>query len=257
MERAPQHAQQRPRSSAIGSRRSSSLIGHRWWWSTPMLPGHRTGEVGAQRPEGGQGCEKVGGERLVALGLEGDPATGFAGLGRSEVTPAGVRPVELRCLTYLPFDGGYLYLATVIDCYSRRLVGWSIAEHMRTDLVSDALRAAAQQRSSLRGAVFHSDHGAIRREELRPALPRARRGPLDGRCRHQRRQRPGRVVQRCPQAGDPARRRALGHRPAGPAGGVHLDHPLQHPLQHPPQALLLRPAKPQHLREDQRHRYAA
>ena len=63
-------------------------------------------------------------------------------------------------ITYLPFDGGNLYLATVIDCYSRRLVGWSIAEHMRTDLVSDALRAAAQQRGSLRGAVFHSDHGA-------------------------------------------------------------------------------------------------
>jgi len=63
-------------------------------------------------------------------------------------------------ITYLPFDGGNLYLATVIDCYSRRLVGWSIAEHMRTDLVSDALRAAAQQRGTLRGAVFHSDHGA-------------------------------------------------------------------------------------------------
>ena len=63
-------------------------------------------------------------------------------------------------ITYLPFDGGNLYLATVIDCYSRRLVGWSIADHMRTDLVADALRAAAQQRGSLRGAVFHSDHGA-------------------------------------------------------------------------------------------------
>lgn len=63
-------------------------------------------------------------------------------------------------ITYLPFDGGNLYLATVIDCYSRRLVGWSIADHMRTDLVADALRAAARQRGSLRGAVFHSDHGA-------------------------------------------------------------------------------------------------
>lgn len=63
-------------------------------------------------------------------------------------------------ITYLPFDGGHLYLATVIDCYSRRLVGWSIAEHMRTDLVSDALRAAHAQRGTLRGAVFHSDHGA-------------------------------------------------------------------------------------------------
>ena len=63
-------------------------------------------------------------------------------------------------ITYLPFDGGHLYLATVIDCYSRRLVGWSIADHMRTDLVADALRAAHHQRGSLAGAVFHSDHGA-------------------------------------------------------------------------------------------------
>ena len=63
-------------------------------------------------------------------------------------------------ITYLPFDGGDLYLATVIDCHSRRLVGWSIADHMRTDLVSDALRDAARQRGSLRGAVFFSDPGA-------------------------------------------------------------------------------------------------
>ncbi|MDT0264656.1 DDE-type integrase/transposase/recombinase, partial [Jatrophihabitans lederbergiae] len=44
-------------------------------------------------------------------------------------------------ITYLPYDGGHLYLATVIDCYSRRLVGWSIAEHMRTELIEDALHA--------------------------------------------------------------------------------------------------------------------
>jgi transposase InsO family protein len=64
-------------------------------------------------------------------------------------------------ITYLPLtDGTNLYLATVIDCYSRRLVGWSIAEHMRTELVTDALTAAAMTRGSLAGAVFHSDHGA-------------------------------------------------------------------------------------------------
>jgi transposase InsO family protein len=64
-------------------------------------------------------------------------------------------------ITYLPLaDGRNLYLATVIDCYFRRLVGWSIADHMRTELVTDALRAAAGTRGSLRGAVFHSDHGA-------------------------------------------------------------------------------------------------
>ncbi|MEU1224555.1 IS3 family transposase, partial [Streptomyces microflavus] len=54
----------------------------------------------------------------------------------------------------------FLYLATVLDCFSRKVVGWSIAGHMRTDLVSDALRMAARTRGSLDGAVFHSDHGA-------------------------------------------------------------------------------------------------
>ncbi|MEU6402608.1 IS3 family transposase [Streptomyces sp. NPDC046985] len=64
-------------------------------------------------------------------------------------------------ITYLPLAGGkFLYLATVLDCFSRKVVGWSIADHMRTDLVADALRMAARTRGSLEGAVFHSDHGA-------------------------------------------------------------------------------------------------
>ena len=64
-------------------------------------------------------------------------------------------------ITYLPIaDGSNLYLATVIDCFSRRLAGWAIAEHMRTDLIGDALSAAEAMRGSLLGAIFHSDHGA-------------------------------------------------------------------------------------------------
>jgi transposase InsO family protein len=65
-------------------------------------------------------------------------------------------------ITYLPLaDGNNLYLATVIDCYSRRLAGWSVAGHMRTELVTDALKAAQATRGSLAGAVFHSDHGSV------------------------------------------------------------------------------------------------
>ncbi|WP_408996965.1 IS3 family transposase [Streptomyces ipomoeae] len=64
-------------------------------------------------------------------------------------------------ITYLPVDSGrFLYLATVIDLASRRLVGWAIADHMRTDLVLDALAAAERTRGSLAGAVMHTDHGA-------------------------------------------------------------------------------------------------
>ncbi|MFD3537843.1 IS3 family transposase [Streptomyces sp. NPDC058664] len=64
-------------------------------------------------------------------------------------------------ITYLPLESGeFLYLATVLDCFSRKVVGWSIADHMRTDLVADALRMATRTRGGLDGAVFHSDHGA-------------------------------------------------------------------------------------------------
>ncbi|MFF2149709.1 IS3 family transposase, partial [Kitasatospora sp. NPDC058190] len=64
-------------------------------------------------------------------------------------------------ITYLPVgDGQFLYLATVLDLHSRRLAGWSIADHMRTELVIDALKAAAATRGgSLGGAIFHSDNG--------------------------------------------------------------------------------------------------
>ena len=65
-------------------------------------------------------------------------------------------------ITYLPLpEGRNLYLATVIDCFSRKLAGWQVADHMRTELVEDALRAAARDRRSLAGAIFHSDHGAV------------------------------------------------------------------------------------------------
>ncbi|MGW7009014.1 IS3 family transposase [Streptomyces sp. NPDC054933] len=64
-------------------------------------------------------------------------------------------------ITYLPVGGGkFCYLATVIDLCSRRLVGWAIADHMRTELVTDALAAAIRTRGSLNGAIMHTDHGA-------------------------------------------------------------------------------------------------
>jgi transposase InsO family protein len=64
-------------------------------------------------------------------------------------------------ITYLPAgERGFLYLATVIDLHSRRLAGYAIAEHMRTELVLDALAAAQRTRGSLAGAILHTDHGA-------------------------------------------------------------------------------------------------
>ena len=62
-------------------------------------------------------------------------------------------------ITYIPTWQGWLYLATVIDCHSKAVVGWSMADHMRTDLICDALTMAHSRISLAPGAVFHSDRG--------------------------------------------------------------------------------------------------
>lgn len=64
-------------------------------------------------------------------------------------------------ITYVPTDEGYCFLASVLDVWSRRLVGWSVQPHMRASLCTDALLSAAglRGRAALSGAVFHSDHG--------------------------------------------------------------------------------------------------
>lgn len=65
-------------------------------------------------------------------------------------------------ITYLPIESGkHLYFASCIDLGSRRLAGWAMAPHMRTELVEQALGAAARERGTLRGATFHSDHGSV------------------------------------------------------------------------------------------------
>jgi putative transposase len=55
---------------------------------------------------------------------------------------------------------GWLYLATVIDLYSRRVVGWCIEDHMRSDLVVRALNLAVGQRQPGASLLFHSDRGS-------------------------------------------------------------------------------------------------
>lgn len=91
-----------------------------------------------------------------------DPATRKVPdlLGR-DFTAAAANEKYVGDITYLPLaTGANLYLATVIDCFSGRVAGWAIADHMRTELVEDALKAAEALRGSLAGAVFHSDHGS-------------------------------------------------------------------------------------------------
>lgn len=71
-------------------------------------------------------------------------------------------PDRLWCsdITYLPTDEGWLYLAAVVDLFSRQVVGWSLKPHMQTSLVKDALTMACLRRRPAAGLIFHSDRGS-------------------------------------------------------------------------------------------------
>lgn len=62
-------------------------------------------------------------------------------------------------ITYIRTWSGWLYLATVIDCHNKAVIGWSMATHMRTDLICDAITMAATNVDLAPGVVFHSDRG--------------------------------------------------------------------------------------------------
>jgi transposase InsO family protein len=63
-------------------------------------------------------------------------------------------------ITYIQTEEGWLYLAVVLDLYSRQVVGWSMQPHMQTSLVADALRMAWFRRRPEPGLIFHSDRGS-------------------------------------------------------------------------------------------------
>jgi len=63
-------------------------------------------------------------------------------------------------ITYLRTWEGWLYLVAVQDLYSRRIVGWAMADHMRAELVTDALQMALAHRRPERGLIWHSDQGS-------------------------------------------------------------------------------------------------
>jgi putative transposase len=77
-----------------------------------------------------------------------------------DFTPAAPDRVWSSDITYIATDEGWLYLAAVIDLFSRQVVGWSMQPHMQASLVTDALRMAWFRRHPAPGLIFHSDRGS-------------------------------------------------------------------------------------------------
>jgi putative transposase len=87
-----------------------------------------------------------------------DPATTEDLVGRDFTAEApGTKLVG--DITYIRTWEGWLYLATVIDCFNKEVIGYAMADHMRTELVTDALDMAARNHNLAANCIMHSDHG--------------------------------------------------------------------------------------------------
>ncbi|WP_146661261.1 IS3 family transposase [Enhygromyxa salina] len=111
--------------------------------------------------------------QMAKLGLSADLKPKFRKADAEPTNPAAPNVLERRFdvdepdrvwvsdITYVWTIAGWVYLAVVIDLFSRRVVGWASADHMRADLVLDALSAALGSREpSQQGLLFHSDQGS-------------------------------------------------------------------------------------------------
>ena len=109
-----------------------------------------------------QTAELVGAHRRKRRGLTKQdktaaPAPDLIGRGFTAVMP-GIKMVgDITCL---PTHEGWLYLASVLDLCTRKLLGYAMAEHMRAELVVDAITMAATQNDLAGGGIFHSDRGS-------------------------------------------------------------------------------------------------
>jgi putative transposase len=94
-------------------------------------------------------------------------------------------------ITYIPTWAGFLYLAVVLDVFSRRVVGWAMETHLRTELVLAALNMANRTAAACRGDSSLRPRHSIHFDRVRNALPAGRGATLDGFGRRLFRQRDG------------------------------------------------------------------
>jgi putative transposase len=108
------------------------------------------------REAGLQGVSRRRGVRTTRRGPAETPA---ADLVQRDFAATAPNQLWVADITYIPTWAGFLFLAVVLDAYSRRIVGWAMATHLQTDLVLDALNMALAQRKPA-GVIHHSDRGS-------------------------------------------------------------------------------------------------
>ena len=122
--------------------------------------GIRCGQKRVARLMGRAGLEGVHRRRYRTTTRQDPRAAVAPDLVKRDFTASGPDQLWVADMTYVTTGEGWLYLATVLDAWSRRVVGWAMGDRLCTELVVDALNMAVWNRRPAMGLVHHSDHGA-------------------------------------------------------------------------------------------------
>ncbi len=95
-----------------------------------------------------------------ATTIAGEPGAGPADHCKGDFTARAPGVKLVGDITYIRTWAGWVYVATVIDCYSKAVIGYAMADHLRTSLVTDALDMARLNTPLASGCIFHSDRGS-------------------------------------------------------------------------------------------------
>ncbi len=104
------------------------------------------------------GLQGVSRRRFVCTTTRSGKASAAPDLVRREFSADGPNKLWVADITYVPTWSGFLYLAVVLDVWSRRIVGWAMRTHLRTELVAEALEMALERRKP-QDVIHHSDQG--------------------------------------------------------------------------------------------------
>ncbi len=132
-------------------------------WKAARRAGHEIGRDQVARLMRAMGIEGISRRRRKVITTIGDPdAVRAPDLVNRDFTADAPNRLWVTDLTYVPTRSGMAYVCFIVDAFSRRIVGWRVATHMRTDMVLDALEMARRSRGASRfvGLVAHADAGS-------------------------------------------------------------------------------------------------
>ena len=138
---------------------SHGTYGHRRIHAELVLGRHRAVSPGrVQRLMKCTGLQGIRRRRLAGCTRRDEAAVPSQDLVNRQFTAAGPDRLYVADITQHRTAQGWFYLAVVLDVFSRRVVGWAMADHLRAELVADALQMAIWQRRPGAGAIHHSDY---------------------------------------------------------------------------------------------------